>query len=69
MLVVSRKKEETVVIDDGRIVVTLVAIKGDRARLGIEAPREIRVDRGEVHEARSRPAAENLDTPLPAIES
>ena len=47
MLVLSRKKNESIVIGDS-IVVTVVEIRGDRVRLGIEAPREIAVHRKEV---------------------
>jgi carbon storage regulator len=50
MLVLSRKKNESIVIDD-TIVVTVVEIRGDKVRLGIQAPKEIPVHRSEVHEA------------------
>jgi carbon storage regulator len=51
MLVLTRKPNETVVIDNA-IRVTVVAVKGDRVRLGIEAPPEVPVDRAEVHARR-----------------
>ena len=47
MLVLSRKKNESIVIDD-RIVITVVEVRGDKVRLGIQAPREIPVHRSEV---------------------
>ena len=50
MLVMSRKKDESVVIGDC-IVITVVDIRGDKVRLGIEAPKEIVVHRQEVYEA------------------
>ncbi|MFN9373470.1 MAG: carbon storage regulator CsrA [Planctomycetaceae bacterium] len=50
MLVLSRKKNESIVID-GKIVVTVVEIKGDKVRLGISAPSEVPVHRSEVFEA------------------
>lgn len=50
MLVMSRKKDESVVIGDS-IVITIVDIRGDKVRLGIEAPKEIVVHRQEVYEA------------------
>ena len=48
MLVLSRKKNESIVIDDD-IVITVVEVRGDKVRLGIEAPREIPVHRSEIH--------------------
>ena len=49
MLVLSRKTNEAIVIND-TVRVTVLAIKGDRVRLGIEAPAEVTVDRLEVYE-------------------
>ena len=49
MLVLTRKKNESIVISDN-IKVTVVEIRGDKVRLGIEAPREIEVHRQEVYE-------------------
>lgn len=49
MLVLSRKKNETIVINDV-IRITVVEIRGDKVRLGIEAPRNIEVHREEVYE-------------------
>lgn len=48
MLVLSRKIGESLLIDDGRIEVKVVAIRGDRIRLGIVAPKECRVVRSEL---------------------
>ena len=50
MLVLSRKKNESIVISDD-IVVTVVEIRGDKVRLGIKAPRDIPVHRREVLDA------------------
>jgi carbon storage regulator len=49
MLVLTRKKNESIVINDV-IRVTVVEIRGDKVRLGIEAPREIDVHRQEVYD-------------------
>lgn len=61
MLVLSRRVGETIVIN-GDIQVTIVAVKGDRIRLGIQAPDYVSVDRQEVHERRT---AFNVDIPVP----
>jgi carbon storage regulator len=50
MLVLSRKLNEEIVID-GKIVVKVVEIRGDRVRLGVEAPPATTVHRSEVHDA------------------
>src|SRR6476659_9704033 len=50
MLVLSRQRDETIMIGDD-IEVTVVDIRGDKVRLGINAPKEISVHRKEVYEA------------------
>lgn len=47
MLVLTRKKAEQVMIGDD-IVVTIVEVRGDKVRLGIEAPRNVGIHRKEV---------------------
>jgi carbon storage regulator len=59
MLVLSRRVGEQIVIND-TIRITVVAVKGDRVRLGIEAPRDVTVDRAEVHIRRTH----FVDVPL-----
>jgi carbon storage regulator len=51
MLVLSRKVGEKIIIDGG-IQVEIVSIEGNKARIGITAPPEVRIDREEVHRAR-----------------
>ena len=54
MLVLSRKRDEQIIItlEDGRQVsIMVVDIRGDKVRLGVEAPKTVSVDRGEIHEA------------------
>jgi carbon storage regulator len=53
MLVLSRHRDESIIIGDN-IVVTIVDIRGDKVRLGIEAPTDIPVHRQEVYEAIQR---------------
>ena len=55
MLVLSRKLNEKIVIDGG-IVVTVVKIEGGQVRLGIEAPRDIKVFREEIVDKSRRSA-------------
>ena len=59
MLVLSRQRDESIVIGDN-IVITVVDIRGDKVRLGIDAPKEVPVHRQEVYDAiqRERTAAE-----------
>ena len=61
MLVLSRQKDETIMIGDD-IEITVVDIRGDKVRLGITAPPHIPVHRKEVYEAiqRENRAAANL---------
>ena len=53
MLVLSRHRDESIIIGDN-IVITVVDVRGDKVRLGIEAPREVSVHRREVYEAIQR---------------
>ena len=50
MLVLSRRVGERLMIGDD-IVITVIEVRGDGVRLGIDAPREVRVHRAEVLEA------------------
>lgn len=56
MLVLSRKKNESIVIRDD-ITIVVVDIRGDKVRLGIEAPKDVPVHRHEVYEAIQRQQA------------
>ena len=50
MLVLTRKKSEIIVIGDN-IKIHIVDIKGEKVRIGIEAPKDISVFRDEIHES------------------
>ena len=71
MLVLSRKKNESIVINDD-IMIVVVEIRGDKVRLGVEAPKEVPVHRRELFDAIRRneaaagkKAEEKLPPPLP----
>jgi len=53
MLVLSRHRDESIIIGDD-VVITIVDIRGDKVRLGIDAPQDIPVHRREVYEAIQR---------------
>ncbi len=63
MLVLSRQRDETIMIGDD-VEITVVDIRGDKVRLGINAPRRIQVHRKEVYDAikRENELAAKLDT-------
>lgn len=61
MLVLSRRPNESIVIGD-KITVTVIEIRGDKVRLGVEAPRDVSVHRQEVYEAIQR---NSLPQPVP----
>ena len=60
MLVLSRKRDEQIVIFDN-IVVTVVDIRGDKVRLGIEDPVDIPIHRQEVFDAIQRAKKQPAD--------
>ena len=66
MLVLSRKKDEKIMIGEN-ISIMVVEIRGDKVRLGIEAPRDVSVHRQEVFEAIKR-REQNGETE-PAVEA
>ena len=68
MLVLSRKKNESIIIDNN-IVVTVVEIRGDKVRLGIEAPKDVPVHRQEVYDAIHGRDSVPLAIPAPVIVS
>jgi carbon storage regulator len=59
MLVLTRRPGEEVVIG-GKIRIIIVSAKGDRIRIGIDAPPSVVVDRQEIHERRQQ-----FSDPLP----
>ena len=53
MLVLTREKGQKLLIGDG-IVITVLQFRGDRVRLGIEAPKDMPVDREEVRKSKDK---------------
>lgn len=62
MLVLSRKRDERIVIGPD-IVITVVDIRGDKVRIGIEAPQSVSVHRQEVFDAIQRERANDRRPP------
>ena len=50
MLILTRKRNESIRIDDD-ITITVVEIRGDNVRLGVDAPKDVPINRKEVHDA------------------
>ena len=69
MLILSRRKDESVIID-GRIEVSVVDIKGDQVKLGIKAPKDVKVFRNEVFLAiqEQNKAAAGSSVELPVLD-
>ncbi|ADK81717.1 MULTISPECIES: carbon storage regulator CsrA [Sediminispirochaeta] len=70
MLILARKVNERIIIGDS-IEISVVDIRGDQVKLGIEAPRNVKVYRHEVFEAiqeENRAAATSNVTDLPEID-
>lgn len=67
MLVLTRRKNQSIVIGDG-ITITVLDVKGDNIRLGITAPRDVQVFREELLTALSEANASSVlsDAPAPA---
>jgi len=60
MLILTRKVGESVLIGD-EVTVTVMAVKGNQVRIGVDAPRDVSVHREEVYERLGAPAADAPD--------
>ena len=65
MLILSRRLNETIVID-GRITVTVMRVQGDVVKLGIAAPSDVPVHRQEIYDEIQKANQEAAATPRPA---
>jgi carbon storage regulator len=54
MLVLSRKVDQAIVIA-GKVRVVVAAVRGESVRLGVEAPRDVTIDREEIHDRKRGP--------------
>lgn len=68
MLILSRKVNESIIIGD-KIEVSIVDLKGDQVKLGIKAPKDVKVYRQEVYDAiqRENREAARASTTLPSL--
>lgn len=57
MLVLTRKEGERIVINGGELTITILQIDGNRCRVGVEAPKGVRILRGELVDAEQGEAA------------
>ena len=53
MLVLTRQRGERIMVDDN-IIITIIEVRGDKVRIGIEAPDDVSIHREEVYKAIQR---------------
>ncbi len=61
MLVLSRKRDEKIILGEGEITIVVVDIRSDKVRLGIKAPADISVHREEIFRIKQREAAQRKE--------
>ncbi|MQN02252.1 MAG: carbon storage regulator [Lachnospiraceae bacterium] len=61
MLALTRKKDESIIIN-GNIVVTVMEVKGDHVKLGIQAPKNVSIYRKEIYEQIQKENEEAMNT-------
>ena len=54
MLVLSRKRGERIVVGDREVIITVIDVRGDKVRIGVEAAPDVRIDREEIFELRRK---------------
>jgi len=65
MLVLTRKTQEQIQIGDN-ITITIIRVKGQAVRVGIEAPKDVRVMRAELNESAPKESKSDAKQPVPA---
>jgi len=50
MLILTRRSAESLVIGDGEITVTVLGVKGNQVRIGVDAPKDVSVHREEIYD-------------------
>lgn len=68
MLVLTRKANEEIIIGDN-IRITVVEVAPGRVKIGITAPKSVRVDRAEIHEKKMQEASPTAPAPAPVVEA
>jgi carbon storage regulator len=63
MLVLTRKPKQQIMIGDN-IIINVVEVQGDNVRIAIEAPKEIKIYRGEIYRAIQEENRKAADQPL-----
>lgn len=66
MLILSRRKEESIIVNDN-IEISVVEIKGETVKLGIKAPRSVKIYRREVFEAIQSENKAALNSVIPTL--
>ena len=67
MLVLSRKKDESIMIGD-QIELKILSVDGDQVKLGIVAPKKVKVYRSEVYESIQQQNKESLNISISLLE-